>query len=69
MTFLTPIILGMLIMAALTGMAFIGVSLYDVFTRGDFELTKYHQRLHTLYRVFKVSVILALILSVLELYL
>lgn len=69
MTFLTPIILVVLIMAALAGVTYIGVSLYDVFTRGDFELTKYHQRLHTLYRVFKVSVILALILSVLELYL
>ena len=69
MTFLTPFIIGVLIMAALSGMAYIGVSLYDVFTRGDFELTKYHQRLHTLYRVFKVSVILAIILSVLELYL
>lgn len=69
MTFLTPIIIGVLIIAALTGMAYIGVSLYDVFTRGDFALTKYQQRLHILYRVFKVSVILAIILSVLELYL
>ena len=69
MTFLTPIILGVLIIAALAGITYIGVSLYDVFTRGDFELTKYHQRLHTLYRVFKVSVILAIILSVLELFL
>ena len=68
MTFLTPIILGVLIIAAATGVTFIGLSIYDTFIRKDFENFESSQKLHTLYRMFKVSVILAIILSVLELY-
>ena len=69
MTFLTPIILGVLIIAAATGVTFIGLSIYDTFIRKDFENFESSQKLHTLYKIFKVSVILAIILSVLELYL
>ena len=68
MTFLTPIILGVLIIAALTGIAYIGLSIYDVFIRRDFENYESSQRLYAIYKIFKVSTILALILSVLEIY-
>ncbi len=69
MTFLTPIILGMIIISALAGIAYIGLSIYDIFIRRDFEDFESSQRLYAIYKIFKVSVILALILSVLELYL
>ena len=69
MTFLTPFILGVLIMAALSGIIYIGLSIYDVFIRRDFENFETSQRLYAIYKIFKVSVILAIILSVLELYL
>jgi len=68
MTFLTPIILGVLIMAALSGVTYIGLSIYDIFIRRDFEDFESSQRLYAIYKIFKVSVILALILSILELY-
>jgi len=68
MTFLTPIILGVLIMAALSGVTYIGLSIYDTFIRRDFENFESSQRLYAIYKIFKVSVILALILSILELY-
>ena len=69
MTFLTPIILGVLIIAAATGVTYIGLSIYDVFIRRNFEDFESSQKLYAIYKMFKVSVILALILSVLELYL
>ena len=69
MTFLTPIILGVLIIAALTGIIYIGLSIYDIFIRKDFEDFETSQRLYAIYKMFKVSVILSLILSILELYL
>lgn len=69
MTFLTPIIIGVLIIAAATGVVFIGLSVYDTFIRRDFEDFESNIRLHTLYRMFKVAVFLAIILAVLELYL
>ncbi len=68
MTFLTPIILGVLIIAAATGVTFIGLSVYDTFIRKDFENYESSQRLYAIYKIFKVSTILALILSVLEIY-
>lgn len=68
MTFLTPIILVVLIMAALDGITYICLSIYDIFIRRDFEDFESSQRLYAIYKIFKVSVILALILSVLELY-
>ncbi len=68
MTFLTPIILGVLIIAAATGVTFIGLSVYDIFIRKDFpDYTRTALR-DGVYNIFKVSVILAIILSVLELY-
>ena len=69
MTFLTPIILGVLTIAALAGITYIGLSIYDIFIRRDFEDFESSQRLYAIYKIFKVSVILAIILSVLELYL
>lgn len=69
MTFLTPIIIGVLTIAALTGVAYIGLSIYDIFIRRDFEDFESSQRLYAIYKIFKVSVILAIVLSVLELYL
>lgn len=69
MTFLTPIILVVLIMAALDGVTYIGLSLYDIFIRRNFEDFESSQRLYAIYKIFKVSVILAIVLSVLELYL
>ena len=68
MTFLTPIILGMIIISALAGIAYIGLSIYDIFIRRDIEDFESSQRLYAIYKIFKVSVILALIISVLELY-
>lgn len=69
MTFLTPIILSVLIIAALDGITYICLSIYDIFIRRDFEDFESSQRLYAIYKIFKVSVILAIILSVLELYL
>ena len=69
MTFLTPIILVVLIMAALDGVTYIGLSLYDIFIRRNFEDFESSQRLYAIYKIFKVSVVLAIVLSVLELYL
>lgn len=69
MTFLTPFILGVLIIAAATGVTYIGLSIYDVFIRRNFEDFESSQKLYAIYKIFKVSVILAIILSVLELYL
>ena len=69
MTALTPFIIGVLIISALAGIAYIGLSIYDIFIRRDFEDFESSQRLYAIYKIFKVSVILALILSVLELYL
>jgi len=68
MTFLTPIILGVLIIAALAGITYISLSIYDIFIRRNFEDFESSQRLYAIYKIFKVSVILALVLSVLELY-
>ena len=68
MTFLTPIILGVLSIAAATGVVFIGLSVYDIFIRKHFpDYTRTALR-DGVYNIFKVSVILAIILSVLELY-
>lgn len=69
MTFLTPIILSVLIIAALDGITYIGLSIYDIFIRRDFEDFESSQRLYAIYKIFKVSVVLAIVLSVLELYL
>ena len=68
MTALTPFIIGVLVFSAASGMAYIGLSIYDIFIRRDFEDFESSQRLYAIYKIFKVSVILALILSVLELY-
>lgn len=69
MTFLTPIILGVLIIAALAGIGYIGLSIYDIFIRRNFEDFESSQRLYAIYKIFKVSSILAIILMVLELFL
>lgn len=69
MTFLTPIILGVLIFSTAAGITYLGLSIYSMFFAKN--LDNYHSTLYreTYYNVFKVATILAVILAVLELFL
>jgi|LakMenE01Jun11ns_1017448.scaffolds.fasta_scaffold8939707_2 hypothetical protein len=65
MTFLTPIILGLLIISAGSGLAYLAIQIQNIFSTrfaGGF-LPSYIRNIHL------VSITTAIILSVLELYL
>lgn len=63
------IIFGTLCICAVLGFTFIFMTAYDTFIRKSLPDYDREVRIETLYKTFKVSVILAIILAVLEIYL
>lgn len=66
---MTWVILATMFMSAALGFTFIFMTAYDTFIRKSLPDYDREVRIETLYKTFKVSVILDIILAVLEIYL